>query len=303
MQISFKNILAPTDFSELAGNAMTTAIEMCKRHNATLHMMHVLENQSLMAPPESNVPVFFNVPETEAAARKNLAAISEKIKKKHKIPVTTYLEFGLPVNAIKLKAVELACEIIILGTHGASGFRELFIGSTAFTLIRNTTIPVLTVPGKKKVKEFGKILFPIRAAKGIIEKYDFIKPIIKENDAELLILGLSLSSEIFDMEDRKKELLQMGESLGINNFSFRSEFHVCRNYAREVLKMAKKEKVNLIVINTTLDYNWREFFIGPYAQQIVNHAQVPVLSIRTAESLAKSDDADLQGLLHIPAFR
>lgn len=278
---SITHILLPTDFSALAGNAMITAIEMCKRHDAVLHVMHVVENRILVAPPEANAPVIYVIPEMEAEGRNQLKLLVQKITKKHKIKVEMHLSFGNPADVIRDKAIDLQCQLIILGTHGASGFRELFIGNTAYSLIKNTTIPVLTIPGRKKVKTFEKILFPIRAASGILEKYDFIEPVIEKNNSELIILGLSLNSELFNMEDRRKELLQLGQSLGMKSTKFKSEFHVCKNYAKKVLELSKKEKVDLIVINATLDYNWNQFFVGPYAQQIVNHAKVAVLSIRT----------------------
>jgi len=281
---TIKHILLPVDFSPLAENAMTTAVEMCRRHNAALHVVHVVENRLMATPPEASVPVFYVVPEMEKAAQQKLDGLVNRIAAKHSIKIKAYLEFGNPADAIRDKAVDLKCQLIIMGTHGASGVREFFIGNTAYSVIKNTTIPVLTVPGNKKVTEFKKILFPIRAANGILEKYDFIKPIIAKNEAELIILGLSLQSEIFDLDDRKKALLSLGQSLGMQSTSFRSEFHVCKNYAKKVLEAARKEKADLLVINATLDYSWNRFFIGPYAQQIVNHAKLPVLSIRVPKS-------------------
>ncbi len=287
MTTTLTHILLPTDFSALAGNALLTAAEMCVRHNATLHLMHVVENKILIAPPEVNKPVVYVVPEMETNAKLRLKKLADKVRKKYKFSIENHVSFGNPAEAIRDKATEIGCQLIVIGTHGASGFRELFMGNTAYSLIKNTTIPVLSVPGKKKIRTFGKILFPIRAANGIMEKYDFVQPIVTRNNSELIILGLSLSSEIFSMEDRKKELLQLGHSLGANSTNFRSEFQVCKNYAKKVLVVAKKEKVDLIVINATLDYTWSQFFIGPYAQQIVNHAKVPVLSIRTPDSIAE----------------
>lgn len=282
---SIKKILLPTDFSDLAGNALHTAIAVSKRHNAELHVLHVVENRLLVAPPDAALATIYVVPEMEDKGMENLKKLAKVVELKHNMIIKIHLEFGEPADAIRDKAIELDADIIITGTHGTSGFREFFIGSTAYSLIKNTTIPVLTIPGKKKVKDFNKILFPIRAANGIMEKYDFIKPVIEKNNSELIILGLSLNSEIFNIEDRKKELLQLGSSLGINSTKFSSEFQVCKNYAKNVLVAAKKNKVDLIVINATLDYSWNQFFIGPYAQQIVNHAKVPVLSIRIADPL------------------
>ena len=59
-----------------------------------------------------------------------------------------------------------------------------------------------------------------------------------------------------------------------------SNVHYCENIARQVLDIANEEKPDLIVITATLDETIRDFFLGPYTQDIVNHAHYPVLSIR-----------------------
>ncbi len=190
-----------------------------------------------------------------------------------------------------------------MGTHGASGLREFFIGSNAYAVIKNTSVPVLTIPGKKKIKEFKKILFPIRAVGGIIDKYEFIEPIIEKNNAELVILGLSLNGEQFNAAEKKAETLELGRRLSANETAFKSAFHVCRNYAKKVLEVARKEKVDLIVINASLDYKWRQFFIGPYAQQVVNHSKIPVLSIRTADTGASLAEAVKEETINMPSMK
>lgn len=286
-----KNILFPTDFSELSNNALTTAIAMCKRHNATLHILHVVESRFLVIPREAYNAAVYLIPELEKSAMVRLDELSGKIKAKNSIPVQTHLAFSNPAEAITEKAIELTCDLIVMGTHGASGFREFFIGSNSYSVIKNTTVPVLTVPGKKKIDEFKKILFPVRATTGIVDKFDFVEPIMKKNNAELVILGLSLKNEIFNPVNRKAVTIELGRRLRIAEAAFKSVFYVCKNYAKKVLEIARKEKVDLIVINASLDYSWRQFFIGPYAQQVVNHSRIPVLSIRTPDKGGASTDA------------
>lgn len=286
-----KNILFPTDFSQLSGNALVTAIAMCKRHNATLHILHVVDNGYFVVPHEAHNAAIYLIPDLEKSGAQSLKELAANIKSAHAVNVETYIETGNPANSIAKKAVELNCELIVMGTHGASGLREFFIGSNAYAVIKNTPVPVLTVPGKKKVKNFKRILFPIRASKGIVDKYDFILPIIEKNDAELIIAGLSLPEEPYNLDPLNEEVRELGSLLKLNNTKFRSEHFVCKNYAKKVLELAKKEKANLIVINATLDYKWRQFFIGPYAQQVVNHATVPVLTIRTFNAASLFEDA------------
>lgn len=284
-----RNILFPTDFSTLSQNALKTAIAICQRHNATLHILHVVENRFLIVPPSNNPASIYVIPEMAEKGEKSLHKMVEGIKETEGIKAAPHLEFGNAADLIRDKAIMLECELIIMGSHGSSGFRELFIGNTVYAVIKNSTIPVLSIPGKNKITHFKKILFPVRAAKGIMDKYDFIETIIEKNDATLIVLGLSLKSEIFSLSDREKEMVELGHSLGMKETSFKSIFQVCTNYAKKVLEIAKKEKVSLVVINATLDYKWNEFFIGPYAQQVINHAKVPVLSIRTPFS---DDDSD-----------
>jgi len=286
-----KNILFPTDFTQLSNNALATATAMCKRHNATLHLLHVVENRFLVIPREAYNAAVYLLPELEKTAMERLTELSGKIGTINSINVLTHLEFSNPADAIREKAIELSCDLIVMGTHGASGFREFFIGSNAYSVIKNTTVPVLTVPGNRKVKEFKKILFPIRATSGIIDKFDFIEPIIEKNNAELVILGLSLADEIFNPAERKAATIELGRRLRMAETAYKSEFYVCKNYARKVLKIAKKEKADLIVINASLDYKWRQFFIGPYTQQVVNHSKIPVLSIRKPDEGGSLADA------------
>jgi len=225
------------------------------------------------------------------------------LTKKADIEFKTILEFGYPADIIRDKAIELSIDLIVMGTHGASGAREFFLGSNAYNVIKNTNIPVLTIPGKKKVKEFKKILFPIRAANGILEKYNFIAPLIEKNQAELVILGLSLESEIFNMEDRRNEIFELGRRLGLNDTSFRSQFFICKNYAKKVLEIARKEKADLIAINASLDYNWRQFFVGPYTQQVVNHSKIPVLSYRSPGTTDTIAEVVKEEFSHYPKLK
>ncbi|CAN5514757.1 universal stress protein [soil metagenome] len=288
---TLNNIMFPTDFSDLAENALNTAIAMCKRHNATLHLLHVVENQFLVAPSDVSISAVYVIPELEKAAAENMAALYNRIKQANTISkVETHIEFGTAANAIRNKATEFNCDLIVMGTHGASGFREFFIGSNAYSLIKITTVPVLTVPGNKPVPEFKKILFPLRLSKGIREKYDFIAPIIEKNNAELVIAGLSKPGETFNQSFVAEEIKEVARALADNDTAYIVKYYECKNIARKVLEVSEEVSADLIVINATLDYNWSQFFIGPYAQQVVHHANVPVLSIRTTNALPVTEN-------------
>lgn len=278
-----ENILLATDFTEMGDNATHLAISVCKRHKATLHILHVVENRFMTNGPEAAVFVAasYVVPELEKTARENLKAIESGLKNTGDFPVHTHLLLGNAPDTITGQAVRVQADLIIMGTHGASGLRKFLLGSTSYNVIKNTMTPVLTVPAGSKARQFKKILFPLRATKGIADKYDFIEPMILKNEAELLILGLTKPGEMFELGKVEDEMHAIAKALRLEKINYRSEMRACRNYATEIIKTAKKEKCDLIVINASLDYKWREFFIGPFTHQVISRSAVPVLSFRT----------------------
>lgn len=280
---TLSKILFPTDFSASAKNALETALNICMRHKAELHILHVVENSFMIAPPDANIAAFYVLPEMEKTGKKNLDVLVRKIRKKHKVSVHPHIAFGNPADMIRDKAIELGCDMIVMGTHGASGLREFFIGSNAYSVIKTTTIPVLTIPAKKKFQSFKTILFPVRPVKGVLEKLKFIEPIIEMNEAVLLIEGLSLKGEEKSFDLLEKELASVSGELAKKELKYRKGLHVCRNFSKKVLELSRKHKADLIVITATLDFKWSQFFIGPFAQQVVNHSKVPVLSIRNMD--------------------
>ncbi|HSC39458.1 MAG TPA: universal stress protein, partial [Chitinophagaceae bacterium] len=74
------NILFPTDFSTLSQNALNTAIAMCKRHNARLHLLHVVEPRFVPAPPDALTTAVYIMPGAEGIALDNMTKLSDMVK-------------------------------------------------------------------------------------------------------------------------------------------------------------------------------------------------------------------------------
>jgi len=172
-------------------------------------------------------------------------------------------------------------DLVVIGTHGASGFRRFFIGSTAYRVIKHTKFPVMTIPGKGDWSRFQSILFPIRLIPDALRKYDYVRPIILKDKPTLHILGLSMDSDpdtinrVFELEDE----LEM--RLTEDRVTYEVSYQRCHHYADAILASAGEKKADLIVIIATIDKTKGEFFIGPFSQQILNHSKVPVLCVRT----------------------
>ncbi|MGB6064623.1 MAG: universal stress protein [Desulfomonilaceae bacterium] len=142
-----KNILLCTDFSENSRPAREIAVDYAQAFGARLTILHVVNSSRLGFPAfEMAVPV--NVQEVlkalEESVEKGFAALVEECKKTLS-NVATYSRIGVPANEIVRFAEEESVDLIIMGTHGWTGFKHLVLGSTAENVVRTASCPVLTV--------------------------------------------------------------------------------------------------------------------------------------------------------------
>ncbi|MBP9927080.1 MAG: universal stress protein [Cyclobacteriaceae bacterium] len=290
-----KSILVPIDFSPVANNAMETAIAICKRQLATLTLIHVVENTYVLYPPEAGGATGSILPEMIKQANEGLSKLAKKIRLDHDLVVNHIVQSGNPADEICRWALHKEIDLIVLGTHGASGLREFFIGSNAYRVVKNSSCPVMTIPGFNQWLDFKKILFPIRMVPNALDKYDVVRPIIRKNGSLLQVAGIVKKNDTTGILEMKALVDTVQNKIMEDDIICESEVHYCDNVARQVLAIANDKKPDLIVITATLDSSIRDFFLGPYTQDIVNHAAFPVLSIRPEQ--IKHSASTLQGLL------
>ena len=139
-----KTILVPTDFSHAAAVALDYAVELAQKLGAKLQVMHAFE-LPLVGFPDGNMTIT-----AEMATRITVAAQKalDDIVAKHKprdIEIVTSLVQGDPREAVLTKAAEVGADLIVMGTHGRRGIARALIGSVAESVVRTSSIPVLTL--------------------------------------------------------------------------------------------------------------------------------------------------------------
>ena len=140
-------ILFPTDFSENSLPARILAVEFAEKFDAKLLILHVV-NSSRLGYPAFEVGVPFDLQAVlksiEDSVQSNFADIQAECGKTVK-EVQTASRIGVPSNEIVKLADEEGADLIVMGTHGWTGFKHLILGSTAENVVRNAGCPVLTV--------------------------------------------------------------------------------------------------------------------------------------------------------------
>ena len=150
-------ILCPTDFSQPSYEALKIAVEVAKHFGAALWLMHVVPP----VPPPAPVSDTTFLPNFDMSLyQQELAAASEKALKdllEQKIPQDVgahpLLTTGDPAREIIRTAEEQQFDLIVIATHGHTGWGRLLFGSVAEKVVRLAPCPVLTIKAPGPLKE------------------------------------------------------------------------------------------------------------------------------------------------------
>ena len=144
-----RRILHPTDFSRASSRAYQQAVELAKANRAELVLVHVLAPpMPMMADGYVSPKVYDDMAAaTRAYAERHLNALIGKAKQAG-LRVSGLLLDGVPHERIAQTARSKKADVVVLGTHGRTGFSRVFLGSVASRVLAVSPCPVLTVRGK-----------------------------------------------------------------------------------------------------------------------------------------------------------
>lgn len=278
---SFKveKILIPIDFSETSLLAIEHAAHIAHRFKAELILLHVVENhweKFSIVVPEMRI----NAPDGIInAIEKRLEDIAKDVFLKYNVKSLCITANGTIFSEIISVSEEQKVDLVIMGTHGTSGFVEFFVGSNAYKVVTSSNCPVITVRTHSKEIGLKNILLPIDNSVHSRQKVNHAIVMARHFSAQLHIVGL------VDFDD-ERELGKFRVKLDqIENYIHRCGLTCTKamvegsNQSIMTTQHAKTVGADLIIIMTDQEENIAGRLMGTYAQQIVNHSKIPVMSI------------------------
>jgi nucleotide-binding universal stress UspA family protein len=280
MKLSIKKILVPTDFSDTGMLAVDHAAMLARLTKAEMILVHVLPlNPYYFEIPEP-VMLIDNRQELVKLVEQKLAHTAEKISIGDSIHPTYQVTTGRVANEVMRIAQEEKADLIIMGTHGAKGFEELFIGSNAHKIVNLAPCPVLTIQEHAKPIGFKTIVLPIDRSAHSREKVEVGITLAKIYGSGIHILGLLESSDEGEYDKLQIVLDQVEHAVDNGGIPFSRHTVKGDHLAAEALKFADSINADLIIIMTEHESKLTGIFLGPLAKQIVNHSRIPVLSLK-----------------------
>ena len=274
-----KNILIPTDFSENSWNAIKYALSYLKNTKCTFHLFHVTLHAYAFNDQYSIISTAAIIEQSLLRkAQKQLIDLLEKVKKisnnkNHQF--LTLSSYNFFIDSIKNAIQENNIDLIIMGTKGASGIKEVIIGSNTSDLITQVQCPVLIVPENAKFKPPEKIVFPT-------DYNVYHKPEILENitdlantfNASIKILHVTKKNDVLTgFQLKNKELLH---SFFINK---KHNFHKITNKKIEqgIQCFIESLDIDLIVMIAKNVNLFQHILFKPTIEDISYHTEIPFL--------------------------
>ena len=197
------------------------------------------------------------------------------------IEVTSKIRMGKPSKEINAEAKFQGNAITVLGTHGCSGVKEFFIGSSAFKTVSGASNPILTIRNNIDIhRDLTDILVVIDDTLETLQKLKYAAVLAKNFQAKIHLLGLYTAKypEIRNVVNAYLERASI--YLTEKNVRFETSTTEVTRKIDTVLLEAKKRNVNLIIVMKELELAGENvFMMAPFSERIVNRSNIPILTV------------------------
>jgi nucleotide-binding universal stress UspA family protein len=268
---SIQKILVPVDLSETSLNALNTAVALAKKHNAVVQILNVREQL-----PSRHNNLYYP-PSAKSANTDVLSALTGAIRDSNNEKPELIQETGNVVDLVIQTANTEKSDLVVIGSHGASGFREGFMGSNAYGVIKYASCPVLTIPPVKKYTGFKRVLFPIRPVSGALMRYGIACNFLSMH-ATMQVLGLSYLKLERETSVLDKIVEEIKEQLEEDKIIANTYWGRGNSFVDDILYFAQMNNPELIILTSNIDAVTKPNFIGPHAQKLLHCSRVPILS-------------------------
>lgn len=259
MEKEFTKILVAFDHSAAASVALQKGIDVARRFRAELHV------------------VFVEADEKKADYETILSFLEEESSRTG-LKIEMHHRRGKAFREITQCEKEIGADLLLVGTHGQEGFVPFWLGSTAFRVASTSHCPVITVPEASRDQVCTPILMPIDSTPESRQKLGHTAMIAQAFHSSVHILCLSKDNDAETQHHLAIYEQQASEFFASRQVKHTSELRCGVNVAQAILESAGKIQAGLISMMTETEP--AGFFMGSVAQQLINHAPVPVMAIR-----------------------
>ncbi|MFN8345127.1 MAG: universal stress protein [Spirosomataceae bacterium] len=266
-----KTILVPTDLSEVAEYALDVAVDIAKKQNATVILL-----KKIIFPTLEYTVIDNEFYENKEEFYKYLTQDSkERLQDMIGKPAYQGVKFKFKIfkdnESLASLVTQQKADLIVMGSNGATGWKEWTKGSNAEHVVRESSCPVLVV--KAPTGEFRRVVFALD-----FENTQFIKSSLKLLDKTRLdphFVFVDNGMKRFDSNILWTQMGKLAMEMGLSTYQF--EIFESSTVEKGILDYAKSVEADIIVMFTHGRKGFEHFVYGSVAEDVVNHSEVAVM--------------------------
>ncbi len=269
-------LLWATDFSETSQAALEWCVELAQLTKSEMILLHIAEVEEAK---DANLA---------AEHRKKLEEIAEQLRQKG-LTVATTVVSGQAAQTIVQTASKVGADLIVLGAHGHTSFREKLLGSTTEQVLQTSPVPVLFVRERCEPK-FRHFLVPSDLSDAALPALDYAISLAGLTKAKITLLHVVApyegSPEAWEelKRETKEELKRWSNKVVEPSEVPAIETKVIRYHhpGAGITDFARENEVDLIIIPTHGRSALGRLIFGSVASHVIYYAPCPVISGRTS---------------------
>lgn len=277
-----KTILVPTDFSPAASAATKFAINLAKKFNGSIFLLHVMEVvdeasfnvEGEAAGSASWEDKLFNMKMIEKA-KKDLADATASIANSG-VPVQSLLRVGNAYHGINAIINEQKADVVVIGTEGDSSNSPAFIGTTAEKVVRRSTCPVITVNREVKMDSIKSIVWATSLKPEDLDIPPVLREIVNQEGVVVHVVRINTPGLFMTDVTAKDRLKSTAEFLKFKNYTL--NIFNDNEEAAGIIHFAANINADMIALSTHGRQGLAQLLNASIAEDVINHTKRPVMT-------------------------
>lgn len=280
-----KKIILPTDFSENAYNAIKYAVQLFKNEESTFYLLNtytpaIYQSEYILhSPGQIGLGDIY-----QSVSAEQLEALKKKVTTDFKNPKHTFYThsaFNILVDEIVEMANSEEADLIIMGTQGATGAKEIFLGSHTVHVIKKAPCPVMAIPAGFKFENPTEILFPTDFEVNYQqEQLRALLDLASKHKSRIEVIHISSGYELSEKQVKNKSTLEKM----LKNNTYRYHDLPSQEIIEGINNFQLKNKVNLLVMIQNKHTFLERLFIEPIIKKIGFHVTIPFMVVPHANA-------------------
>lgn len=277
-----KNILLPTDFSQNADNALTFAVEIARLVRGNLILFHSYSVQ--LIDPNMPAEIYLSAyQEEEKTAKESLEELKQRIVQNNRdetgaelFTTEAVVSQGLVVDETLSMIKDFKIDLVVMGTHGASGITELILGSNTASVIELSPVPVLAIPHNRPYRDITNVVYAYDDIKSGLPSFRKLLEFAEIYNADITLLHI-IDSAKDTVELNKREFEKIKSATSYEKLKL--ELVMEENVIEGINEYVNTNDVDVLAMTIKKRNLFDRIFNKSLTKKMAYHTRIPLLAL------------------------